>query len=169
VEGGGRSEKSRPLSRQLRAALSGVSASVGRAAARPSARESAIDEKQKDRSRNRSEPGAEVKELVDRISEAERLDDQPADECADDPNQRCDDETPGIVSDWISASNGSRAQRDTGRRRSMSGPLRCPLWAGDDSWKLRLRQRGCSVCLIPLEGMRVLRPLIRGGVNGRRT
>jgi hypothetical protein len=96
--GGGRNEKSRPLSRQLRAALSGESASVGRAAARPSARESAIDEKQKDRSRNRSEPGAEVKELIDRISEAERLDDQPADECAGDPNQRCDDETPGIVS-----------------------------------------------------------------------
>ena len=71
------------------------SASVGRAAARPSAHESAIDEKQEDRSRNRSEPGAEVKELVDPVTEAECLDDQAADECADNPDQRCDDETPG--------------------------------------------------------------------------
>ena len=92
-----RREESRPLAARRR--LSFVPRpSIGRSSARCSVHERAVNEQQEDRSSDRSEPGAEVKELVDRVTETERLDDQAADECSCNPNQSRDDETPGIVS-----------------------------------------------------------------------
>src|SRR5215203_7517370 len=74
-------------------------ASVGgrSAPATPATDHGPVQEQKDDRADDRPEPGAEIEELVDRVTEAERLGDQAADESPCNADQGSNDEAARIV------------------------------------------------------------------------